>query len=318
MNSSSCWNVRASPRRARFDGDAPVTFWPARNTSPPCGSEQPGQHAEQRGLAGAVRADEPDDRRRRHRQAHVVEGDQPAEAHGHVAGLDARRRARRRRSRRARWPRSVLMTRPPPRSCRRVAVGSGGGGGVVLGAAADRGGPRYAVAAGTGTRATAEALCSSLWNPIAYWCTVPSGFCARAMAPRPKSRTGSCAHVALELAGTVWKNAGENVKRSPASSAAMFERTPNVTSTASQTRPSEGGVVERDRLLVRRARRARRRRRRRTRRGPTPASSSVMTLRPMVRDAFSLQRTALSARPVVDRRRFTMRMAKIANTARPR
>ena len=40
-----------------------------------------------------------------------------------------------------------------------------------------------------------------------------------------------------------------------------------------------------------------------------------ITLRPIVRDAFSLQRTALSARPVVERRRLTMRMAMIANTA---
>ena len=38
------------------------------------------------------------------------------------------------------------------------------------------------------------------------------------------------------------------------------------------------------------------------------------TLSPMVRDAGSLHRTALSARPVVDLRKFTMRIEKIAKT----
>ena len=57
------------------------------------GPQQAGQHAEERGLARAVGPDEPDDAGGRHRQAHVAQGDQTAEAHGHVAGLD--RRARR-------------------------------------------------------------------------------------------------------------------------------------------------------------------------------------------------------------------------------
>ena len=72
---------------------------------------------------------------------------------------------------------------------------------------------------------------------MACWCTVPSGFFASAMAPRPKRRIGSDDHGASSLS-TVWMNAGENVKRSPASSAAMLERTPKVTSTASHARPS--------------------------------------------------------------------------------
>ncbi len=53
-------------------------------------AQQPGEHVEQRGLAGAVGADEADDARRRDRQADVAHRDQPAEAHGHVARLDRR------------------------------------------------------------------------------------------------------------------------------------------------------------------------------------------------------------------------------------
>ena len=55
------------------------------------GSEQPREHVEQRGLAGAVRSDEPDDAGGRDHEAHVADRDEPAEAHGDVAGLDRRR-----------------------------------------------------------------------------------------------------------------------------------------------------------------------------------------------------------------------------------
>ena len=49
-------------------------------TSPLSGFSLPGDHAEQRRLAGAVRADDADDRARRHLEAQVV--DQQAVAEG--------------------------------------------------------------------------------------------------------------------------------------------------------------------------------------------------------------------------------------------
>ena len=51
-----------------------------------------------------------------------------------------------------------------------------------------------------------------------------------------------------------------------------------------------------------------------------PATSSFIwsTLIPRVLDPGSLQRTAFSAIPVVDRRRLTTMMAMTANTARDR
>ena len=234
MNSSSCWNVRASPRRARFDGDVFVIFWPARNTSPALRVEQPGQHAEQRGLAGAVGTHEADDRGRRHRHAHVAEGDEAAEADGDVAGFERRAFPRRLRcGGRAPWRSRAA---PPLQWCRRVATVRA----TAVDhrrAAADRGAPR--------TR----------WPPA------PHGAAARGLVEHPleahgllvhgalgvlrrarwrrdrRGGPGACDHGASSLS-TVWMNAGENVKRSPASSAAMLERTPKVTSTASHARPS--------------------------------------------------------------------------------
>ena len=50
-----------------------------------------------------------------------------------------------------------------------------------------------------------------------------------------------------------------------------------------------------------------------------PAMTFICTtLMPEVRAPASLHRAALRARPVVDRRKFTMKRAKIANTARHR
>ena len=54
------------------------------------GAQQTGQDPEERGLSRAVRTDEADDRRRRHRHAQFAERDEPAEADGDVAGLDHR------------------------------------------------------------------------------------------------------------------------------------------------------------------------------------------------------------------------------------
>ncbi len=63
--SSSRWNVRASPRRARLNGASLVTSSPSMRTRPRCGRLEPADDVEQRRLAGAVRADEPGDRARR-------------------------------------------------------------------------------------------------------------------------------------------------------------------------------------------------------------------------------------------------------------
>ena len=61
VNSSSRWNVRASPARARLYGSSRVTSRPSMRTRPAVGTLQPADHVEQRRLAGAVRTDQPGD-----------------------------------------------------------------------------------------------------------------------------------------------------------------------------------------------------------------------------------------------------------------
>ena len=68
-NSSSRWNVRAMPSRARWPGPAAVMSRPSRTTRPDAGASNPVMHVEQRGLARAVRADQPGDRPSLHREA---------------------------------------------------------------------------------------------------------------------------------------------------------------------------------------------------------------------------------------------------------
>ena len=60
-NASSRWNVRAMPRRARRCGFAPVRSTAVEHHAAAVGRLQPGDHVEQRRLAGAVRADEAGD-----------------------------------------------------------------------------------------------------------------------------------------------------------------------------------------------------------------------------------------------------------------
>ena len=55
------WNVRASPARARRAGDQPSMRCPARRTRPADGVDEPAHDVEERRLAGAVGADEPDE-----------------------------------------------------------------------------------------------------------------------------------------------------------------------------------------------------------------------------------------------------------------
>ena len=97
-------------------------------------------------------------------------------------------------------------------------------------------------------RPTPCAACAGSPSPAGARC--PRGSSRARWHRDRRAGSGASDHGASSLS-TVWMNAGEKVKRSRASSAAMLERTPKVTSTASQTRPSEGGVVERDRLLER-------------------------------------------------------------------
>ena len=62
MNSSGCWNVRARPRAGpRSRARHAVTSSPWSQHRPAVGAQEPGQHAEQGRLAGAVGADQPGD-----------------------------------------------------------------------------------------------------------------------------------------------------------------------------------------------------------------------------------------------------------------
>ena len=87
------WNVRPMPRCGdrvrRLAGDVVAV------EDDPAGGRlvDAGEHVEERRLAGAVRADQADDRAARDREVDVVDGDEPAEL---LAQPDARRGCRRR------------------------------------------------------------------------------------------------------------------------------------------------------------------------------------------------------------------------------
>ena len=60
-NRRASWNERPRPRWARWFGGSPVMSWPARRIRPLSAGVKPGDHVEERGLAGAVGTDDPDD-----------------------------------------------------------------------------------------------------------------------------------------------------------------------------------------------------------------------------------------------------------------
>ena len=65
--------TRHSPARARSSGSAPFTRRPARTMLAAAGGVQPGDHRQQRRLAGAVRAEHGDHRAGRHVEVDAVE-----------------------------------------------------------------------------------------------------------------------------------------------------------------------------------------------------------------------------------------------------
>ena len=77
----------ASSSRALVDERHACTVWPIDDFAA-VRLFLAGDHAEQRRLAGAVRADDADDRARRHLEAQVVDQQAVAEALGHVLELD--------------------------------------------------------------------------------------------------------------------------------------------------------------------------------------------------------------------------------------
>ena len=110
---------------------------------------------------------------------------------------------------------------------------------------------------------------------------------------------------------------GNSANNRPAMAAPAIDRTPRVTTTASQTRPAKVSKELGWALLMSMAKKA----------PPTPATNApsdptmiltCTTFTPSVLDAGSLSRTARSARPVVERRRLTMSAAKIRNTTNAR
>ena len=60
-NTRPCWNVRARPRRGERLGRAAVTSCAPEGESPASGAVEPADQVEQRGLAGAVGADDADE-----------------------------------------------------------------------------------------------------------------------------------------------------------------------------------------------------------------------------------------------------------------
>ena len=97
-NSSSDWNERRMPARARRAGlhDRPVIADAVEAaTRPSLGLVKPVTRVDERGLAGAVRADEPDHLARLDAEAHAVDRDDGAEPHGEVLDLERGRAHRR-------------------------------------------------------------------------------------------------------------------------------------------------------------------------------------------------------------------------------
>ena len=100
---------------------------PGRRTStvPAVGHVEPGEHVEERGLAGAVRADQGHDGAGRDVEVDVVDGDEAAELRPGLAGVEqqighAPRRPRPRRSRRPRSARRLVEPRDCCRSGRQA------------------------------------------------------------------------------------------------------------------------------------------------------------------------------------------------------
>ena len=84
-NSPRPCSVRATPRRGQPRAGAGAAARRRARSCPRCGRTSPQTDVEQRGLAGAVRADEADDLALVHVEGHVVEGVRPAEAHAELA-----------------------------------------------------------------------------------------------------------------------------------------------------------------------------------------------------------------------------------------
>ena len=89
--SSMRWNVRPIPRRARLCvGQRRRCDAPPSRTVPPFGRSVPEQAVEQRGLARAVRPDQPDELAFADGQAHLGERGDARERHRHVLGDEER------------------------------------------------------------------------------------------------------------------------------------------------------------------------------------------------------------------------------------
>ena len=79
-NGRTIWNVRAMPRRQIASADNPCTALAGKHDRAAVRLQRAGDHVEQRGLAGAVRADDRKDGASRHRETHLIDRDQAAEA----------------------------------------------------------------------------------------------------------------------------------------------------------------------------------------------------------------------------------------------
>ena len=86
-NTSSRWNVRFMPRRARRCGGADEMSTPSRCTAPGAPLHA-GDGVEGGGLPGAVRADQPDDLTSVDREGDVMDGEMLAEPHAQVVHLE--------------------------------------------------------------------------------------------------------------------------------------------------------------------------------------------------------------------------------------
>ena len=92
-NGWTIWKVRAIPSRHTAWGRSPVTSAPSKRTRPAVGRWKPVIEVEERGLARAVRADEPDQLPGLHVEGHVGNGREPAEALGEPPELEQRHHA---------------------------------------------------------------------------------------------------------------------------------------------------------------------------------------------------------------------------------
>ena len=87
-NSRASWNDRPRPRAARSCGASSVMSSPRRRTRPPSIGEEAGDAVEQRGLAGAVVADEAEDLALAELEVDVVDRGDAAEALHHAVALE--------------------------------------------------------------------------------------------------------------------------------------------------------------------------------------------------------------------------------------